>query len=298
MKISTLLEAVTAADLRRKIAGLDAMIADIATTSGEKENAAKLKKTLQARLANEFPHDAGSSAGSMSSYFSDDFLTRMANAAQAEKELQDLKQSNPEAYRKRMLEKLDKMKQTLSNMRKRHVPGNVDTAAQIREFSQRVDNFIRAEFPEKWDEIVRKRDEANRKSGARLAKKQAEKKKAGMAAVKAEQKGTWKTLGKQYEPALRELYNAMLGVKFRSYGYPSVVGKGTDKWDSGPSFLQLMAHLPTGEIRKKWNQLDKQIQQDLISAVDGVNTQGSNFSGYTPAQKKSLLAAMTEYKSK
>lgn len=297
MKISTLLEAVTAADLFRRIDGLDAMIKDPATTSGEKTNAAELKKRLQDRISREFPGATKTqTAGIGPAEY--EFWTRMSNAAQAEKELQDLKQSNPEAYRKRMLEKLDKMKQTLSNMRKRHVPGNVETAYEIKEFSRKLDNFIRKEFPEKWAEIEAKREAARSKSYARQDQKRAQKEKAGREAVKAEKKGTWKTLGKQYEPALRELYNALLGVKFRAYGVPTEIGKGYDKWKSGAHFLQVLIHVPTGEIRKKWSQLDKQIQQDLISAVDGVNTQGYNFSGYTPAQKKSLLAAMTEYKTK
>jgi hypothetical protein len=48
MKISALLE-VTAVDLFRKIDGLDAMIADPATTAGEKQNAQELKRKLQSQ---------------------------------------------------------------------------------------------------------------------------------------------------------------------------------------------------------------------------------------------------------
>lgn len=295
MKISTLLEAVTAADLFRKIDGLDAMIKDPATTSGEKTNAAELKKRLQDRISREFPGATKTqTAGIGPAEY--EFWTRMSNAAQAEKELQDLKQSNPEAYRKRMLEKLDKMKQTLSNMRKRHVPGNVETAYEIKEFSRKLDNFIRKEFPEKWAELEAKREAARSKSYARQDQKRTEKEKAGRKAVKAEQKGTFNTVGKQYGPALRELYNALLGVKFRAYGFPAEMGKGTSKWESSAAFLRRLVFVPTGEIRKKWNQMDSAIQSDLRSAIEGVNTQGANFQGFTKAQKDSLLTAMSAYK--
>ena len=295
MKISTLLEAVTAADLFRRIDGLDAMIKDPATTSGEKTNAAELKKRLQDRISREFPGATKTqTAGIGPAEY--EFWTRMSNAAQAEKELQDLKQSNPEAYRKRMLEKLDKMKQTLSNMRKRHVPGNVETAYEIKEFSRKLDNFIRKEFPEKWAEIEAKREAARSKSYARQDQKRTEKEKAGRKAVKAEQKGTFNTVGKQYGPALRELYNALLGVKFRAYGFPAEMGKGTSKWESSAAFLRRLVFVPTGEIRKKWNQMDSAIQSDLRSAIEGVNTQGANFQGFTKAQKDSLLTAMSAYK--
>jgi hypothetical protein len=295
MKISTLLEAVTAADLFRRIDGLDAMIKDPATTSGEKTNAAELKKRLQDRISREFPGATKTqTAGIGPAEY--EFWTRMSNAAQAEKELQDLKQSNPEAYRKRMLEKLDKMKQTLSNMRKRHVPGNVETAYEIKEFSRKLDNFIRKEFPEKWAELEAKREAARSKSYARQDQKRTEKEKAGRKAVKAEQKGTFNTVGKQYGPALRELYNALLGVKFRAYGFPAEMGKGTSKWESSAAFLRRLVFVPTGEIRKKWNQMDSAIQSDLRSAIEGVNTQGANFQGFTKAQKDSLLTAMSAYK--
>jgi hypothetical protein len=44
-------------------------------------------------------------------------------AAQAQQDLEDLKQNDPAAYRARMLDRLKKMQSNLSNMRKRHVPG-------------------------------------------------------------------------------------------------------------------------------------------------------------------------------
>lgn len=296
MKISNLLEAVSAADLFRKIDGLDAMIADTATTASEKATAAELKKKLQQRLETEFPNAVRPDTDQSYSRETDEFWTNVARASQAEQELRDLKNSDPEAYRKRMLEKLASMKQKLADMKKRHVPGNVDSAYEIKEYSRKVDNFIKKELPDQWAEIERKRSEARVKSQSRQYQKRTEKEKAGRKAVKAEQKGTFNSVGKQYGPALRELYNALLGVKFRAYGFPAEMGKGTSKWESGAVFLRRLVFVPAGEIRKKWNQMDSAIQSDLRSAIEGVNTQGANFQGFTKAQKDSLLAAMSAYK--
>jgi hypothetical protein len=288
MKLQTLLE-FTAADLLRKIRALEALIKDPAATAGEKENAKARKQTLQNRLNKEFPNEK--------TY--DDYLVGLARAFEKEQELKDLKQTDPDEYRKIMLAKLDRMKTKLSGMRKRHTPGNVDTATEIRDYEYEVDNFIRREFPDMWKEIVSKRKEANRRSYERTQKKSTEKRKAGRAAVKAEKKGTFKTQGKQFESALKELYNSLMGVKFRpAYNFSAEVGKGYDKWGSGGKFLETLKFIPNGKIREKWNNLDEKTQQDLIQAVDGVNTQGSAFGGYTPAQKKALLTAMSEYKSK
>jgi hypothetical protein len=292
MKISALLE-VTAADLFRKIDGLDAMIADPATTAGEKQNAQALKLKLQNRLNTEFP---GAQRPNSSTVELDDFWTGMARAAQAQQDLEDLKQNDPAAYRAQMMDRLKKMQSNLANMRKRHVPGDVESAAEIREYARRVDNFIRREFPEKWKEMEAKRQQAQQRSYARADQKRAAKQKAGKEAVKKEQKGTWKTVGRQYAPALNALYDALRGTKFK-YG---VLGEKSYIYSkvSPADKIELLPHIPTGEIRKQWNQMSSDVQAELRAAVDQVNTQGPKFEGYTTAQKASLLAAMSPYKTK
>jgi hypothetical protein len=217
-------------------------------------------------------------------------------AAQAQQDLEDLKQNDPAAYRARMLDRLKKMQSNLSNMRKRHVPGDVESAAEIREYARRVDNFIRREFPEKWKEMEAKRQQAQQRSYARADQKRAAKQKAGKEAVKKEQKGTWKTVGQQYAPALNALYDALKGTKFK-YG---VLG---EKWYiysklSPTHKVELLPHIPTGEIRRHWNQMSSDVQAELSAAVEKVNTQGPKFQGYTTAQKAALLAAMSPYKTK
>lgn len=303
MKISILLES-TSDDLYRKIDALDAMIKDASTTPGEKENAAALKKKIEAKLAATFPDakrpvkSKNDSATSYSSGFgSDDFWAGVAKAAKAASDLEDLKKTDPEAYRQQMEARLKTMQAKLSRMRKNHLSGNVETAYQIKQYAAEVERFLAREFPEKYAEIVAKRDEANYKAYQARNKKKADKEKAAKDAVKKSGKLTWKEQGKTYEPALKALYDQLVGLEYRPYGYKSVVGQGIDKWKSGSKFMISIIQMPMGEIRKAWNKLTPEYQQDLRDAVEGTNTMGYNQQGYTAAQQKSILNAMSPYKN-
>lgn len=303
MKISILLES-TSDDLYRKIDALDAMIKDASTTPGEKENAAALKKKIEAKLAATFPDakrpvkSKNDSATSYSSGFgSDDFWAGVAKAAKAASDLEDLKKTDPEAYRQQMEARLKTMQAKLSRMRKNHLSGNVETAYQIKQYAAEVERFLAREFPEKYAEIVAKRDEANHKAYQARGKKKADKEKAAKDAVKKSGKLTWKEQGKTYEPALRALYDQMVGIPMKHYGYKVTIGDGSMKWKNGPDFMVKLVNLPTGEIRKAWNKLNSTDQQSLRDAVEGINTMGYNQQGYTEAQKKAILNAMTPYKN-
>lgn len=302
MKISILLES-TSDDLYRKIDALDAMIKDTATTTGEKENAAALKQKIEAKLAKMFPgakrpEKVKATDTSYSSGFgNNDFWAGMAKAAKDAQDLEDLKQNDPEAYRQRMEAKLKTMQDKLARMRKYHLSGNVETAYQIKQYAAEVERFLAREFPEKYAEIVAKRDEANYKAFQARSKKKADKEKAAKDAVKKSGKLTWKEQGKTYEPALKALYDQLVGLEYRPYGYKSVVGQGIDKWKSGDKFMISIIQMPMGEIRKAWNKLTPEYQQDLRDAVEGTNTMGYKQQGYTAAQQKAILNAMSPYKN-
>lgn len=297
MQIVELLEA-TAADLFRKLDGLKAMIDDPATTAGEKTTASKLMSKLEARLASEFPGAKKPSTNAPDPMISRDneFWASVARGAQAEKELKDLKQTDPAAYKKRMQEKLAAMKRRLAAMRRSHVPGNVETARDIADLSRSIDIFIRSEFPDQWEAIQQKRNDSNRRAGERRDQQRTAKQQAGKEEVKKSGLGTWSTQGKAYEPALRALYNALRGTKFRIANFKAVLGAGSTAWKSGPDFLRILYMLPTGAIRTEWNRLDPETQQALRAAIDGMNSSGYNQKGYTPAQKAAILNAMTPYK--
>ena len=303
MKILTLLES-TSDDLYRKIDALDAMIADKSTTSGEKENAAALKKKIEAKLAKMFPGakrpaaKASSTSQGFSSGFGDnDFWAGMARAAQAAKDLEDLKKNDPEAYKKKMEDKLKAMKSRLATLRRNHLSGNVETAYQIRQLTAELERFMAKEFPEMYKEILKKREEANRKAGQARDKKRDAKDKAAKAAVKKSGLSTWKEQGKTYESSLKALYDQLVGLKYKGHGYPAEVGKGYAKWKNGSEFMLKMTYMPMGEIRKAWNKLSPEDQLALRDAVEGTNTMGYNQKGYTEAQKKALLNAMAPYKN-
>ena len=302
MKIATLLE-VTAQDLFRKITGLDAMIDDPATTDSEKQNARNLKQRLQDRLSSEFPGAKRSQTGTAGPAMHPqeyEFWTGMARAAQEMQDLADLKKNNLPEYQRRMLDRLKQMKSRLATMRRRHVPGNVDTANEIQSYARDVDRFIRTEFPDMWAELKKKRNDANLRGYENREKNRQERNRAGRDAVKREQKLTFTQVGKAHETAIRELYNALKGTRFRRVGTHSKGETGKDyyAWQSGRRFLIALTSLPTGAIRTAWNQLPAKTQQDLRTAIDSVNTQGYNFGGYTAAQKLSLLNAMTAYKDR
>lgn len=304
MKISTLLE-TTLVDLYRKMDGLKAMIADKATTPGEKENAGSLLKKIEDRLAREFPgHERPTQKTytpqpyNTTSWGSEDWLRGMANAAKYQEKLDKLKKDDPEAYKNEMLRTLNNMKRKLKILRKSHVPGNVETADQIRSYTNRINSFIRREFPDMWEELNTKRNAANRKAWERTEKKRKQKYNQRKEAVKKEGGGTTNTIGKKYENVLKTLYNSMKGVKYKPFGFPAVIGTKNEKWDSGSKFLRLMPYMPMGEIRSRWNKFDEETRNELRRAIESVHTQGTKFGGFTAAQKKSLLGAMTPFKTK
>lgn len=301
MKISILLE-TTANELYRKIDALDAMIKDPSTTQGEKDNAATLKQKLLARLQKEFPNsarndDIHTALGMSKSEF--DWYKGMAAAAKKEKDLNDLKQNDPEAYKRRMEEKLKTMQDTLVRMRRNHLPGNVDTAYEIRNYAYSVESFMRREFPEKYAELQKQRDEKNRKAYDRAAQKKAEKDKLEKEKLKKSGKSTWKEVGKEYEEDLKKLHELLVGTPVNRSQYVKV-GENYWKWGNGhgKKFLAYISQLPIGKIREAWNKLDSATQQNLRDAISKVNTMGYKHDGFTTAQQAALLAAMSPYKAK
>ena len=315
MKIAVLLE-TTSADLYRRIQALDSVIADKTASPGEKTNAKTIKKKLEKTLSKNFPDAKPPERGDENdteywkkmaqvykhgSQFTDDpeikFWAGMARSAKAAQELDDLKQHDPGAYKQRMEARLKQMQRDLANMRRTHVPGNVETAYQIKQYTAKLERFMAKEFPEKYAEIVKKREEANYKAYQARDKKKAAKEREMKAAVKKSGKLSWKEQGKTYETSLKALYDQLVGLKYRAHGYPTVVGDGYSKWKNGAKFLTQVIYMPMGEIRKAWNKLDSENQQALRNAVEGINTMGYNQQGYTEAQKKAILNAMMPYKN-
>ncbi len=299
MKIITLLES-TAEDLYRKMDALDAMIGDASTTQGEKDNAASLKKKIQAKLQKNFPNavrkpTAKKPAGMSQSEH--DWYSGMAKAAKKAQEEDDLKQNDPEAYKELMREKLEGMKARLKTMRKYHLSGNVETAYQIQKLSREVESFMRKHFPEEYEELENKRREQSYKAYASREKKKAEKEKAEKDKLKKSGMSTWKVAGKEHESALKKLYDQMEGLKFNAHGYSATLGKHHMSWGSmkGSKFMMRLTDLPMGKVREAWNSLDPAAQQELRDAVSKVNTMGYKNDGYTEAQKKKLLGAMSPY---
>ena len=315
MKIQILLE-TTSAELFRKIDALDRVINDAGASPGEKANAKTIKKRLEKTLAKNFPDAKRPEKGDESdteywkqmaqvykhgSQFTDDpdikFWAGLAKSAGEYQALQDLKANDPEEYKNQMMIKLKRMQRDLSNLRRTHVPGNVETAYQIRQLAAELERFMAKEFPEMYKEILKKRDDASTRAYAARDKKRAEKEKKAKDALKKSGLSTWKEQGKTYESSLKALYDQLVGLKYKGHGYPAEVGKGYAKWKNGSEFMLKMTYMPMGEIRKAWNKLSPEDQQALRDAVEGTNTMGYNQKGYTEAQKKTLLNAMTPYKN-
>lgn len=287
--------------LYRKIDALDAMITDKSTTQGEKENAATLKKKIETKLTSLFPgarRPAPKAASASRSYANNnDFWTGMAKAAKDAQDLEDLKKNDPDAYRRKMEDILKSMKSRLAAMRRNHLSGNVETAYAIQQYAAKLERFMAREFPEMYAELLKKREEANYKAYQARDKKKAAKEKSAKDAVKKSGKLTWKEQGKTYEAAWKALYDQLVGLTCKMHGYKTTIGEGVMKWKNGPEFMMRVIYLPMGEVRKAWNKLSSERQQELYTAVEGINTMGYNQKGYTEAQKKALLNAMAPYKN-
>jgi hypothetical protein len=304
MKIKTLLEA-TAADLFRKMDALDAMINDPSTTQGEKDNARASKEKIAAKLAKDFP-DAkrppkSSNAQSGMSKDEYDFWSGMAKAAKASQEKEELKQKDPEEYKKLMRQELEAMKTKLKSLKKNHLSGNVETAHRIKVLSQKIENFMAREFPDEYKELQTKRDEANYKAFLARSKKAREKEKAEKDKLKKSGFAKASEVGKEYADALQVLHKALEGVALSGPGFKIRVGeKNHWNWKTGHGgrFIMYMPQIPTGKIREAWNSLDSDTQQQLRDAISKVNTQGWKHEGMTEVQKNKILTAMTPYVKK
>lgn len=302
MKLIQLFEA-TAADLYRKIDGLQAMIDDKTTTPGEKENAAASIKKLQARLDQEFPGQAKPQPKSADPYANynpeDDWLYQMARAAREQQDLQDLKKKDPAEYENVMRQKLKKMQDNLKIMRRQHIPGNVETARNIQDYSYRVDRFIREHFPKDWEELEKKRAEQRNKSYAYADKKAKEKTAQKKDDITKAGKAGFKEVCKQYSNILEPFFKALNSKQYRWVGDGKVTLRGAGSYGKYPALDIIATQIPVGDIRKAWNEMTPEIQKQLIEILPKVHTLGRHNvkdEGWSSqAQLDKILNAMKPY---
>lgn len=200
-----------------------------------------------------------------------------------------------------MRHELETMQNKLKLLKKNHLSGNVESAYRIKILAQKIESFMAREFPEEYKELQKKRDEANYKAYQARNKKKAEKEKAEKATLKKSGLQTAATLGKEYAEPLQVLHKALEGVKLSGPG-PTIKVGDKDHWNwktgHGKHFIMYMPQIPAGELRKAWNGLDSETQQQVRDALSKINTQGWKHGGMTEVQKNKILAAMTPYVKK
>jgi len=292
MRFYHLLSEETVDDLHRKIAAMNAMINDRASTDGEKENARSLKKKLELRLQTEFPNQQPSWISDMSN----DWFGQMAKAAAAEKEREDLFAKDPKA-------KEDYFRGLLNNLRARRkqflqnrIPGDVESSGILKDYNRRIDKILKQHFPSEWQELLKKREEQRRAGYKRSAEKSKLKKKEQDNLVKQvkikDNLGTWKEIGKEYEDVLRKFQD-----KIKDLRIPQYPSQTFGKFKSGASTLSYLNWVSIGDIRNKWSELDPADQEKIKEAISKVHTLGPKSNGYTDAQKKRIIDAMRPSKA-
>jgi hypothetical protein len=216
MKIINILTEETADDLYRRIASLDAMMNDTATTPNEKESSANLKARLEKRLADKFPNSSDPNAKWMPSQQEIDDTVRYAkgfNNAYAKMAKYDAARKDPTLSR-------DFIKADIAAMRaerKRLLPasqnGNVVAAQQRRILADKITRLNNEFFPKSKEDYDKMYDAKNKADAKRYEKQVA--KHASVAAEQEELGGTltFNQAVQKYKSAARAFVLAMKPTK-------------------------------------------------------------------------------------
>ena len=293
----------TANDLFRKISALTAVINDAAATDGEKANARSLRTQLEDRLKAEFPNvqpPLPNAQSAMQSNQRDDFdnswFGQMAKAAADDVDRRKRWKENPGAEQEHWASELQRLKRSRTSFYKTMIPGDVYNAEQMAEYNRRIDNILRTHFPEEWQRELDKR-EAKRNAGYKYQDKKRKERDTELKNKAHGQKtsaglGTMKEIGKEFEEPLKAFHTLLKGLRYPKYPTSSVEG-----FKSGAKTLYNINELASGDLRRKWSELDQETQQLVVAAVSKVNTLGYKANGYTDAQKKRILDALRPSKA-
>lgn len=282
----------TADDLFRKLDSLNAMINDSATTEGEKANARSLKAKIEQKLKDKFPNATRSqlkySVDDLSAW--QDFAKGYTKAHDEYKRYQQAK-DDPTIDRGFILDEIERLKQRRKELAKRRAWGDVEANRDYKDLTYKIERLYKEFFPDEWGKIVAKRDSANYKAGKRAHAKRQEK--MAKTNTTAKESGlSFAQAAKNAEPALKRLHANLKGSKITTSSYRGIVGS----FISGRNTLWALAQTKTTDLRKAFQELDKDDQTAIRDAVESVHTKGyvsDSMAGYTEVQKKKVLNALT-----